>query len=178
MTHLLVVGATAASVRQITTLASARGLRVVVDRAPRRPAWVIVATSAQRQDALARYGLPAFRVIEVPGIERDGAVDADMLSRGMARMAELGAYRPTAAAFALAVTRRLLPWVGAALERASADGMPDVEKAATLRAEKAAERSAERAAAKAADKAARKAALSAKRAPKIESPAPGSPRTP
>jgi hypothetical protein len=114
---LVVIGASAPNVIRLAAAASSRGLRVATGAAS-RPSWVIVATAIQRRDALARFGLPAFRVIEWPGLEGEAAVAADVLARGIARMAELGPYRPVVSRAGVALIRRMMPWVMRTLNRA------------------------------------------------------------
>ena len=65
---LLVIGATEDNARQIASVASSRGVQVVTGTTSRRPAWVLTASASQRRDALGRYALPAFRVIEYPDL--------------------------------------------------------------------------------------------------------------
>lgn len=117
MTTLVLIGASAPNVARVTAAASSRGLRVEVGAAS-RPSWVIVATARQRRDALAAFGLPAFRVIEWPGLDGAAEVDPSVLTRGVARMAEIGAYQPVASPAGLAFIRWALPWIMRTLDRA------------------------------------------------------------
>jgi len=170
---LLVIGATPANIREIKSAASPHGLRVVVGRSSQRPDWVLVATVAQRVEALARYALPAFRVIEYPEIERDARLEEDVLAAGVVGMVEVGAFRPAVSAFGVALTKRLMPWITAWLERVLVEPEPEgVEPAQELaarshrkdaklqdshEAQLRAQRKAMRAAERAAEKAARRA---------------------
>ena len=138
---LLVLGATDANARQIEELASPRGLRVATRWTRGRPAWVLAASSQERREALARYRLPAFRVIEHAGLARAGGVGLDVLTAGIARMAEIGADEPALSPSGVALTRRLMPWIATALERWLGGDGPD--KAART-AEKASRREAVR----------------------------------
>lgn len=149
---ITVIGATPAYVAAISS--AARGIEVRADAAPARASWIIVATAEQRRQAMASCGLPAFRVVHVPGLDRDGAVDASVLAEGLARMRELGPYAVEPSAAAVTITRWLMPWIRPRLERLL-EGAESVEsklsEKAAINAEKAAvkaekaERRAERA---------------------------------
>ena len=152
---LLVIGATDDNARQIASAAASRGVRVVTQTTSSRPGWVLTASASQRRDALARYALPAFRVIEYPDL--GGAMNADVLAAGLARMAEIGDPVPLLSPRAIALTRRLLPWVARMLERALGDHVPDQDETLSRKA------------ARATEKARRKAALLSERAPKEDS---------
>jgi hypothetical protein len=171
---LLVIGATPANVRAIKSAASPHGVRVVVGRTSRRPDWVLVATVAQRAEALARYALPAFRVIEYPEIEGEGTLAEGVLPAGVVGMVEVGAFRPAVSGFGVALTRRLMPWITAWLGRVLVESEPEEADvpapevaARSLRkdtklqdaheAQLRAQRKAKRAAERAAEKAARRA---------------------
>jgi hypothetical protein len=148
---VLVVGATDANVRQIAAAASARRLRVASGWSATRPAWVLAASAADRREALTRYGLPAFRVIQFPSLA--GTIDPGVLAAGLARMAEIGDDVPVLSPHAVALTRRLLPWIATRLERLVGGDVPDQEGTVSKKA------------ARTAEKASRKAALLAERAP-------------
>lgn len=123
---IAVIGAAPANLAAISSAAS--GIQVRVGAVPRGASWVIVATAAQRRQAVAASsGLPAFRVVHVPGLDRDGAVDVSLLAEGLARMREIGPYVAQPSAAALAVTRWLLPWIRPALERWLGDGAATVD---------------------------------------------------
>jgi hypothetical protein len=127
---LVVIGASAPNAGRVTDAASARGLRVVIGTGT-RPSWVIVATASQRRDALASFGLPAFRVIEWPGLDGETEIAPDVLTRGVARMAELGPYRPVASPAGVALTRWAMPWIMRTLDRViGPDGDPVEELSA------------------------------------------------
>lgn len=123
---IAVIGAAPANLAAISRAAS--GIQVRLGAVPRGASWVIVATAAQRRQAVAASsGLPAFRVVHVPGLDRDGAVDVPLLAEGLARMREIGPYVAQPSAAALAVTRWLLPWIRPALERWLGDGAATVD---------------------------------------------------
>jgi len=136
---LLVLGATDANARRIEELAAPRGLRVATRWTRARPAWVLVASPQERREALARYRLPAFRVIEHTGLARAGGVGLDVLTAGIARMAEIGTDEPALSPSGVALTRRLMPWIAKALERWLGGDGPD-------KAERTAEKASRRAA--------------------------------
>jgi hypothetical protein len=128
---LLVLGATDANARQIEELASPRGLRVATRWTRARPAWVLVASTQERREALARYRLPAFRVIEHAGLANAAGVGRDVLTAGIARMAEIGANEPALSPSGVALTRRLMPWIAKALERwLGGDGLDKTDRTA------------------------------------------------
>jgi len=141
---LLVLGATDANPRQIEALASARALRVVTAWTSARPAWVLAASPATRREALSRYRLPAFRVVEHPALARDGALDADVLRTGLARMAEIGADEPALSPAGVSFARRLMPWIARALERWLGGDAPDQEDVLSRKAERIAEKASRR----------------------------------
>jgi len=118
---LVVIGASAPNAARVSEAASTRGLRAVIGTGA-RPSWVIVATASQRRDALARYGLPAFRVVEWPGLDSETQIALDVLTRGVARMAELGPYRPVASPAGVALTRWAMPLIMRTLDRAIGPG--------------------------------------------------------
>lgn len=89
---------------------------------PSGASWVIVATAAQRRQAAASSGLPAFRIVHVPGLDRDGALNLAVLAEGLTRMREIGAHADVPSATAVAITRRLMPWIRPALERWLGEG--------------------------------------------------------
>jgi len=113
---LVVLGATAANLARVTAAAQRHGLAVRSNLGT-SPAWVLAATPAQRAEALSRHALPAFRVIEMSALARDGAIDEETLQRGLRRMVEIGAPQPVLAPRAVAITRRLMPWILARLSR-------------------------------------------------------------
>lgn len=168
---LVVIGASAPNAARVIEAASTRGLRVVLGTGA-RASWVIVATASQRRDALAKFGLPAFRVVEWPGLDSDTEIASDILTRGVARMAELGPHRPVASPAGVALIRWLMPWIMRTLDRAigpaetkelspaeaaardarmfaKAAELETSEKARRKLAERRAQRAAQRAAAKA-----------------------------
>lgn len=112
---IAVVGATPANTAAITAVA--RDIEVRADDVPDRTSWIVVATVAQRRDVMERSRLPAFRVIHVPGLDRDGALDVSVLAEGVKRMRELGPYTVVPSPAAVAVTRWLMPWIRPRLER-------------------------------------------------------------
>jgi len=130
---LVVIGASAANAARVIEAASARGLRAVIGTGA-RPSWVMVATASQRRDALARFGLPAFRVVEWPALDGETEIAPDVLARGVARMAEIGPYRPVASPAGVALTRWLMPWIMRTLDRAIGPEDP-VEEAPASEAE-------------------------------------------
>jgi hypothetical protein len=153
---LLVIGATEANARQVAAAAASRGLRVATAWSSARPAWVLAASAAARQEALARYKLPAFRVIEYPGLA--GAVDPAVLTAGLARIAEIGEDVPALSPRAVALTRWLLPWVTSVLERFLGAEVPDSDDMLSRKAERTAE------------KASRREAILQAQPPKVRSP--------
>ena len=122
---IAVVGATPAHVAAISR--AARGMKVRADAVPARASWIVVATAAQRREAIARCRLPAFRVVHVAGLDRDGAVDELVLAEGLARMREIGPYAVEPSVAAVAMTRWLMPWIRPALERWLGDGATSVD---------------------------------------------------
>lgn len=143
---LLVVGATAANLEWIGSAARRQGMRVVAGATIRRPDWVLVARAAERLDAFGRYRLPAFRVIEVPALATDDVLDARVVSAGLARMRELGPFRPTVSALGVAAAGLVMPGLVTLLERILGSDTPDPDLTLALKAKKAAARAAERAA--------------------------------
>jgi hypothetical protein len=141
---LLVLGAPDANVRQIAAAASARRLHVASGWSSTRPAWVLVASAADRREALTRYGLPAFRVIEYPGLA--GTIDPGVLAAGLARMAEIGDDVPVLSPRAVALTRRLLPLIATRLERLLGGDVPDQEGTVSKKAARTAEKARQKAA--------------------------------
>jgi hypothetical protein len=139
---LLVIGATEANAGLVAAAAAARGLRVATAWSSARPAWVLVATGAARQEALARYKLPAFRVIEYPGLA--GAVDPAVLSAGVARMAEIGEDVPAVSPRAVAVTQWLMPWISKRIERWLGPHVTDQEDVLSRKARRVAEEASQR----------------------------------
>ena len=151
---LLVIGATEANARQVAAAATARGLDVATAWSSARPAWVLAASAAARQEALARYKLPAFRVIEYPGLA--GAVDPAVLTAGLARMTEIAEDVPVLSPRAVAVTRWLMPWISRRLERLLGGEAPDLDDTVSKKG------------ARTVEKASRKAALLSERPSKEE----------
>src|SRR5262245_704708 len=88
---VLVVGASARALQQITAIAPA-GVRITSEAAT-TPDWVLVATSDQRVDAIRVHGLRPFRVVEIGGLDRDD-VRSEPVRAAMIRIAEIGASRP------------------------------------------------------------------------------------
>jgi hypothetical protein len=131
--RLLLVGASETVARQFHDRAAAYGLRLVHSARVRRPTWAIVATAAQRGEALRRFRLPADRVVLVPAIAAHERLPEDLLERGLARMTELGPWRPLVSAAGVWLTRRALPWIETALERTVG---AEAETPARLAAEK------------------------------------------
>jgi hypothetical protein len=142
---LLVIGSTPADARAVRSLAPVRSLRVRTNWTARRPDWILVATGAQRAEALRRYRLPAFRVILMPALAGTGALDKDPLRRGLARMIEVGPYHAEASPAGLAVTRRIVSRLMASFEQMLANRERDAAERA--RQEKQLERQRKRAAA-------------------------------
>lgn len=144
MITLLVLGATDDAVRQIASLASRRGVRVATSWTAARPDWVLAASADDRRQALARYALPAFRVIESRGLAHRNGVDAEVLAAGVARMAEIGADEPALSPRAVALTRRLMPWIVKALERVLGTSVTDPEDTLSRKAERTVEKASRR----------------------------------
>jgi hypothetical protein len=142
---LLVIGSTPAQAHAVRSLAPLRSLRVRTNWTARRPDWILVATPGQRAEALRRYQLPAFRVMQVPALASTGDLQEDPLRRGLARMIEVGPYHAGASSTGLAVTRRIVSRLMSSLEQMLADRERDAAERA--RQEKQLERQRKRAAA-------------------------------
>jgi hypothetical protein len=74
--------------------------------------WMLVATGAQRIEAIRASGLPPFRVLEVPGIADDlDSSDMDALRALLVKMAGIGVWRaaesPLGVRLAAMIVRRL-----------------------------------------------------------------------
>jgi hypothetical protein len=111
---IAVIGAAPANLAAISSAASGVQVR---DGSVGGASWVIVATAVQRREAAARSGLPAFRIVHVPGLDREGGVEASVLVEGLVRMREIGPYAAEPSTAAVTVTRWLMPWIRPALER-------------------------------------------------------------
>lgn len=112
MTHtrVRIIGADAAAIRQLRTIAPA-GVDVV-DEPLAEPDWIVVATDGQRNEAIRSSGLPPFRVVEVPAISgRLDSSDIDALRTVLAKMAGIGVWRvdpsPVGVRLARLLVRRL-----------------------------------------------------------------------
>jgi hypothetical protein len=121
---IAVIGATPAHLAAISSAASGVQVRNgSVDGA----SWVIVATAVQRRDATAHSHLPAFRIVHVPGLDRDGAIATSVLVEGVTRMREIGPYAAVLSPMAVTITRRLMPWIRPALERWLGEGAASID---------------------------------------------------
>ena len=113
MTHtrVQIIGADAATIRQLRAIAPARV--DVVDEPLAEPDWILVATDDQRIDAIRSSGLPPFRVVEVPAISgRLDESDIDALRTMLLKIAGIGVWRaepsPVGVRFARLLVRRLV----------------------------------------------------------------------
>jgi hypothetical protein len=120
---VLVIGATAPTFRTLRALAARASPRLEVydDRGPASPDWIVTATGDQRAEAIATYGLPPYRVLEVPALlsESEMARAEGTVRAGLAKMAGLGPARPLVSRAGVSVARLFLPWLQRAADRAS-----------------------------------------------------------
>jgi hypothetical protein len=109
MTHtrVRIIGADAATIRQLRAIAPARV--DVVDEPLAEPDWIVVATDDQRIDAIRSIGLPPFRVVEVPAISgRLDEADIDALRTVLLKMAGIGVWRVDPSPLGVRVARLLV----------------------------------------------------------------------
>ncbi len=133
---VLVVGASGANGAWVAQAIEAAGLRAALGRAS-RPQWVLVATAQQRREALGQYGLPAYRVVQVPGLDGDAVLagsDREAVVLGVRRMREIGPHRPAVPGWGLRLTTALMPWIGSWLERTLGTEVVDADAARTKKA--------------------------------------------
>jgi hypothetical protein len=119
---VLVVGASEHAVRQIRQIAPS-GVDIVDDVVAEAD-WMLVATIAQRVEAVSARGLAAFRVVECPEIA--SALDAaalDALRGALVKMAGIGAARPLLSSIGLSLVRPFVPR-SASLTDPAADTSP------------------------------------------------------
>jgi hypothetical protein len=94
MTHtrVRIIGADAATIRQLRAIAPARV--DVVDEPLAEPDWIVVASDDQRNEAIRSSGLPPFRVVEIPAISGPlDESDIDALRTVLLKMAGIGVWR-------------------------------------------------------------------------------------
>jgi len=90
---VLVIGADDRAIRQLRTIAPS-GVDIVNEPVAEAD-WVIVASSAQRIDAMRSRRVAALRVLEFPEIASDlDAPSADALRAALVKMAGIGGPRP------------------------------------------------------------------------------------
>lgn len=77
----------------------------IVDEPLAEPDWIVVATTAQRIEAIASSRLAPFRVMEIPAIASDpDAQTVEALRQALVKMAGIGASRPLMSSMGLAIT--------------------------------------------------------------------------
>lgn len=140
---VLVLGATPSALAAVRRGTTTAGTRIVTRAGWGRPAWVLVATSGQRAAAIARYRLPSFRVVHVPGLDSD-TPDAAQLSFGLSRMQELGPCVPAVRPRHERVTRALMPLLAVVIERVLGASGRDNDREVSAKAARAAEKAAAR----------------------------------
>lgn len=103
-----VVGASDRAVGQLREIAPPSA--DIVNDAVAEADWMIVATTAQRVEAVRERGLAAFRVVECPEIaaELDTAALESMRAT-LVKMAGIGASRPLLSSIGLALVRPFVP---------------------------------------------------------------------
>ena len=109
MTHtrVRIVGADAATVRQLRAIAPARV--DVMDEPLTEPDWFVVATDGQRVEAIRSSGLPPFRVVSFPAISgRLDESDIDALRTVLIKMAGIGVWRVDPSPIGVRVARLLV----------------------------------------------------------------------
>ena len=109
-TRVRVIGASAMAIRQLRAIAPAR--IDVVDEPLAEPDWIVVATGAQRIEAIRSSGLPPFRVLEVPCIAVDlDLSDTDAMRAVLVKIAGIGVWRaeisPLGTRLASMIVRRM-----------------------------------------------------------------------
>jgi hypothetical protein len=104
---VLVIGASSRAIRRLRQIAPS-GVEIV-DEPLAEPAWILVATTTQRIEAIGSSRLAPFRVIEMPEIASDlEATTADALRQALVKMASIGASRPLTSSMGVAIVRSLI----------------------------------------------------------------------
>jgi hypothetical protein len=104
---VLVIGASSRAIRRLRQIAPS-GVEIV-DEPLAEPAWILVATTTQRIEAIGSSRLAPYRVIETPEIASDlDAATADALRQALVKMAGIGGPRPRMSSLGLAIARLVI----------------------------------------------------------------------
>ena len=107
-TRVRIIGANAATIRQLRAIAPARV--DVVDEPIAEPDWIVVATDGQRIEAIRSSGLPPFLVVQVAAISgRLDEADIDALRTVLLKMAGIGVWRVDPSPIGVRLARLLVP---------------------------------------------------------------------
>jgi hypothetical protein len=122
---VLVIGASGPAFQRLRILAS--GVSASIDLVERRsgtPDWVLAATGDQRAEAIASFGLPPYRVVEMPALlsDEEMARTERAIRSGLQKMAGLGRAGPLTSPSGVSLARLVVRLLHDAAARAARRG--------------------------------------------------------
>jgi hypothetical protein len=106
---VLLVGATERAIGAVREVAGSSSPDIRIGASPDSPDWVMTSTADERAQAIRRYGLPSYRVVEFRALGTGEEPPQEVVRTALVRMAEIGRLPRPRPPLAAAIASRAMP---------------------------------------------------------------------